>query len=70
MDRFLKSLRLAIVCAGAAAMLALPSAVQGAFGCDCPECRQVGSQCYQHDQCPNNICNWNGPVCSCPPLGG
>lgn len=65
MKRIITSLRLALAGAGVVSLLALPGAVQGFYGCDCDDCRQVGAECYEWDKCPNNTCNWNGPECDC-----
>lgn len=64
-ERIAAGFRLALACAGMVSLLALPGAVLGFAGCDCPACRQVGSNCYEWDKCPNGICNWNGPECDC-----
>lgn len=68
MKQIITGLRFVLGCAGVVALLALPGAVQGFSECDCPDCRQVLSECYEWDQCPNDICNWNGPECDCPPM--
>lgn len=70
MEQLMKSFRLALACAGLVSVLALPGAVSGFSGCDCPECRSTPSGCWEWDQCPNDICNWNGPECDPDECGG
>lgn len=65
MSRLLSAVKASLACVAVVSVLALPGAVSGFDGCNCPGCRVTPQGCFKYDICPNNICNWNGPECDC-----